>query len=327
MAIVHIGKREKSGLQILEKLKQHDFPISQWDIIDSDIKFIDLQDVDVIVVNIGLVEFEYDDLLSKLFDSDIKIIINEAILTNELSGVKRQSWERHLLNKIDSTFSILPETSRASILKRKKVNFISKNIQETWVLAASIGGPEAISEFLSVFSDETKYLFIIVQHIDKEFLSMLAQKLNSTSKIPVKVPVSGMKIKKSICIIYPTDEHLEFNENGILELVAMNETYNFTPCIDKACKMMANNLAELNIAVFSGMSTDGVIGAYTIRENGGKVITQSESSCVLSSIVEGVKKNLEIDFSGTPTEMATFIVQSTKNRIKNSSFKETNYTC
>ena len=83
--------------------------------------------------------------------------------------------------------------------------------------------------------------------------------------------------------------------------------FTFSPCIDECCKRLADNIQDLNIAVFSGMSTDGIVGALTIKEKGGKVITQSEESCVLSSIIQGVKKKTAVDFSGNPIELAAYI--------------------
>lgn len=307
VGLVHIGIREKSGIQIFEKLKQHEFKISQWDVLDSNTKPDGIDCVDVIVVNIGLAVFEYDDLLEDLFETNIHIIINEAVLTNKFTGVKRQSWERHLLNKIDPSISIFPENVKGDADKKILVDLSKIGITKTWILAASIGGPEAIQKFLSEFESKENYLFIIIQHIDKEFLPLMAQQFNQISQIKVDIPISGMNINIPSCIVYPTDENIEIDSNGVLELVAMNNVYAFSPCIDEACKNLAKNIKNINMAVFSGMSTDGIAGAKIIKESGGEIITQLESSCVLSSIVAGVKENVKINFEGTPIEMAQYI--------------------
>jgi chemotaxis response regulator CheB len=56
------------------------------------------------------------------------------------------------------------------------------------------------------------------------------------------------------------------------------------------------------------MSNDGIAAAKIIKDSGGKIITQLESSCVLSSIVAGVKEKISINFEGTPKEMAQYII-------------------
>ncbi len=310
MGIVHIGQREKSGLQIVEKLKQFNFKIRQWDVLDENQAIKDISLVDVIIVNIGKVGFEFDDLLSTLFELDNRIIINEAVLTNKLSGVKRQSWERHLLNKIDSSFSVLPDNKRKC---DEPIDFHKFGVEKVWVLAASIGGPEALLKFLNEFKTQNSILFIIIQHIDKEFILEMANQFNLTTNMQVKVPLSGTKLAANMVFIYPTDEHLYFNQEGILELVPLLKKNTYSPCIDESCKRLSENIKDLNIAFFSGMSNDGIKAAKMIKNKGNRVITQTESSCVLSTIIAGVKKSVEVDFDGEPSEMAHYIIENCKD--------------
>jgi len=122
-----------------------------------------------------------------------------------------------------------------------------------------------------------------------------------------------MKIMTSKCIIHPTDEFLHFDQKGILELLAINDVFAFSPCIDECCKRLAGNIKSLNIAIFSGMSTDGIEAAKLIKNNGNKVITQSESSCVLSTIIAGIKNEIQIDFDGTPAQMAEYIMNNNRS--------------
>ena len=317
IGLVHIGKREKSGLQILEKLKQHNYSVKQWDVLDGADNLNQLDEVDVIVVNIGMVTFEYDDLLTKLFDKDIKIIINEATLSNKLSGMKRVSWERHLLNKIDPSFSILPNSREKSIEKDKMVDLNNCGVSSVWILAASIGGPEAIQKFLAEFNGTESVLFIIIQHMDKEFLPMMTQQFNKNCQFNVEIPVSGIKILPSSCLIHPTDENIKIYQNGLLELEVINDVYGYTPCIDECTKYLLGHIKNLNMAIFSGMSKDGVAAAKMIKDKGNRVITQSESSCVLSTIIEGVKKTITVDFDGAPQEMAQYIINTNDSSFKN----------
>ena len=317
IGLVHIGKREKSGLQILEKLKQHNYSVKQWDVLDGTDNLNQLENVDVIVVNIGLVVFEYDDLLIKLFDTDIKIIINEAALSNKLSGMKRVSWERHLLNKIDPTFSILPNSSEVNTKSCKIVDLNNFGIKSVWILAASIGGPEAIQKFLAEFDGTEPVLFILIQHMDKEFLPMMAQQFNKSSQFDVEIPISGMKILPSSCLIHPTDENIKITTKGLLELEVIHDVYGYTPCIDECCKYLLSSIKYLNMAIFSGMSKDGVAAAKMIKKFGNQVITQNESSCVLSTIIEGAKKIITVDFDGTPQEMARYIIKTNDSSTKN----------
>ncbi len=309
VGIIHLGKREKSGSQILEKLKQYGFQVEQWDVTNKDFKLTGVEHLDVIIVNIGNVIFDYDSLLDQIFDLEVKVIINEALYSNKLIGNSRQSWERHLLHKVDSTFSVLPKYIRVNSPKGELVDLNKYGINQVWILAASIGGPEAIQAFLSEFKGNEKILFIIIQHMDKEFVPMMHKQFSGSSQLKIKIPLSGMKVEEAHCLIHPVDEFMTFS-NGTINLESMNKVYTYTPCIDECTSNLVNEIENINIAVFSGMSSDGIRAAELVKAKGNKVITQTEESCVLSSIISGVKEKLTIDFDGMPNEMADYIIKT-----------------
>lgn len=308
IALIHIGKREKSGLQIFEKLKQYNYSVFEYDVLDELEEFVyTSENFKAVIVNIGFVEFEYDDFLADLFEKEFKVIINEASLTNELSGLNRASWERHLLNKIDSKFSLFPNADKLNKTNQKPLDLTKFGIDKVWVLAASIGGPDAIKEFLASLSHVDNVLIIVIQHMDKEFVSSLIDQLNEVSQLKVKSPISGMELIPSV-LIYPTDESLKINDKGRVELKVMNEEPAFVPCIDLAVANLVDNIKDINIAVFSGMCTDGIEAAKTIKNNGGKVILQSEESCVLSTIIKGIKLEIEVDLEASPKNLANYVM-------------------
>ena len=145
--------------------------------------------------------------------------------------------------------------------------------------------------------------------MDKEFVPMMQSQFSSRSHLKIDIPISGMKIEEINCLIHPVDEYISFS-NGTLDLETMNEVFAYTPCIDECTKNLVNKIKNINIAVFSGMSSDGVRAAQLVKEKGSKVITQTEDSCVLSSIISGVKDKLTIDFDGMPSEMADYIIKT-----------------
>ena len=306
IGLVHLGEKEKSGLQILEKLLQYNFNVEEWIIVNDSDNVEDITDINIIVVNIGKTKFNYESFLLSLYENHKKIIINEASVSNNLTGVKRLSWERHLLNKIDSSFNVMPVYSKDDNFK--KLNLNEYSVKQVWILAASIGGPEAIQRFLNCFTGKEPILFIILQHIDKAFLEGMAKQLNQACKFDVRLPISGEPIKTSKCLIYPVDEHINFRSDGKLELLPINKESKYSPCIDDCSKILSDNIENLNMAVFSGMSTDGIMASTIIKKNGGEIITQTEDSCVLSSIISGVKKLVDIDIEGTPEELANYII-------------------
>lgn len=303
-----MGEKEKSGHQIYEKLQQNKFYVKELIVLQESETIDWLVNVEVLIVNIGKVQFEYDDFLSELFENDLTIIINEAELTNKLTGVERQSWERHLLNKIDPIYSVLPDKSVLKDGISNLIDFESLGIEQTWILAASIGGPEAVQKFLNCFDGSKPILFIIIQHIDNQFLQGMAKQLNQNSQLNITVPISGVKLKIGDCLLHPTEEYLHFGQDGRVELKIVTTESKFTPCIDDCTDRLVKNIKAVNMAVFSGMSSDGVMATKLVKESGGRIIAQTEETCVLSTIVSGTKKTVDIDFEGSPLEMAKYII-------------------
>lgn len=251
-----------------------------------------------------------DKLLDYALEQQASLIINDAEASNHLVGWNKNRWARHILHKIDAENELLPAAKKAESSK-STINLLGMGIRKVWILAASIGGPESLIKFLSAFNGKEPVLFLIAQHMDAEFVPMMAKQLNKNGKIKVQLPQCGERIKASQAILIPVDEALVIQADGILAVKDLVEKKVSTPCIDDVCFDMIEQLNHhLNIAVFSGMASDGVKGAIAVHDNGGTVITQSAESCVLSSIADGVRQQGYSKFVGDPIEMAAYVKQN-----------------
>lgn len=304
ITLVHLGPIEKSGEQILTKLNQYKFDVEELVINEAnDFSLLENITPETLVINIGNCNYDYDELFQIFFDKCDKVIINEACDSNDLVGLKRRSWERHLLNKIDSSIEIIPTQEPDSDFSR--VDLKDSGINQVWVLAASIGGPEALNEFFTHL-EKTDNLYIVLQHMDKSFLPSFTKQLKAKANIKIIQPMSGTQLEP-MAVIYPTDENIKFTSNGDIELRAQTKEHSFTPCIDDCVELLLKDFENVNMAVFSGMCEDGVEAAKIIKTNNGKIIVQSEETCVLPSIISGVKKVIDIEYEGSPKNLAQYI--------------------
>jgi len=306
IGLIHVGEPQPSALYLADQLEANDYQVSETDATDFAVD----NNVDTYVINLSEDDFDIEPMVHELTDAGVKIVFNDTQVSNDLVGWNKNRWLRHILHKIDDKHDLLPAL-RASI-EDDDLDLSAMGIEQVWVLAASIGGPEAIVRFLSEFNADEPLLFIIVQHMDSEFVGMMAKQLQKNNQIEVKLATSGLPVKAGEALLIPVDESIVFQPDGRLAVKDVNSHRTATPCIDDVCADLISQLKSINLAVFSGMASDGVIGATNVFDNGGTIITQSAESSVVSSISDEVRTRKMSRFDGTPSEMAEYI----KERLK-----------
>ncbi|GAA4814692.1 protein-glutamate methylesterase [Marinicella pacifica] len=301
IGLIHVGKPQPSAVYLADQLKAHDYKVVT---LDADDFSMDSQ-LDAYVINLIDDDYNIEPLVHELTDAGAKIVFNDTQVSNDLVGWNKNRWLRHLLHKINPKHDLLPIVSHPG--RQDKLKLKSLGIEQVWILAASIGGPEAIVRFLAEFEGDEPILFVVVQHMDSEFVGMMAKQLNKNQKIPVSLATSGLNIKPGSALLIPVDESIVFQSDGRLAVKDVNPHRTATPCIDDVCGDLINQLKSVNLAVFSGMASDGVVGATNVFDNGGTIITQSAESSVVSSISDEVRALKMSRFDGIPKEMAQFI--------------------
>lgn len=308
VGLVHFGIQQPSAIYLAKQLERAGYQVKNYqpeEILSSDVSGMTM------VVNVHLNDEEsvIENLLGHLSDQQARIIINDTAISNDLVGWNKNRWIRHLLYKIDEANGILPEAKSDKVSEGKDLDLLAHGIKKVWLLAASIGGPESLIKFLSSFDGDEPVFFVIVQHMDSEFVQMMVNQLNKNGQIPVNLPHVGDPVKPGHAVLIPVDESLVIESDGHMAVKDVNPNRLSTPCIDDICLDMIDQIKQLNMAIFSGMATDGVKGAINIHENGGVVITQSAESCVVSAIAEEIRNKNYSQFDGTPEAMAKYIKQ------------------
>lgn len=310
VGLIHIGEPQPSAQFLINQLNVTGYTTKTYGL--NEISTID-GDIQTFILNLFDNDFNLDDLIGHLNDSDAKIIFNDARISNELVGWNKNRWLRHLLHKIDQANDILPKSMLSNEQQVSGVDLTKHGIASVWILAASIGGPESLIKFLKEFDGDEPILFLIVQHMDSEFVAMMQKQLDKNQQIPVRLAQSGNQVIAGQALLIPVDEDIVINTDGMIGVKDINSKRLTTPCIDDVCYDMLENLNQVNIAIFSGMAKDGVKGATNVFENGGKVVTQSAESCVVSAIAEEVRKLKMSMFDGEPAAMAEYIKQTLTN--------------
>jgi chemosensory pili system protein ChpB (putative protein-glutamate methylesterase) len=179
-------------------------------------------------------------------------------------------------------------------------------VRRVWVLGASIGGPEAVREFLAEIPRDYPALFLLAQHMGAEFMDLVAQQLSKSTSLTVRTPGHGERVAHGDVVIVPTTHRLRVNNEGIVVLEALTESGPAnSPCIDQLLHDVGDRFgANAGVIVFSGMAEDAIEGSRYVASKGGKVFVQDPKTCVVSSMVDGVLETGVVQFTGSPKELA-----------------------
>lgn len=185
------------------------------------------------------------------------------------------------------------------------------------VLGASIGGPEALKQFLAALPEKLPMGLLLAQHMGSGVEQRLAGLLGRASPLPVRIAQTGDVLRQGELLVVPTDGRMELDEQGALLRTDAAWSGAYSPAIDDVMTMVASRFGACCIGILlSGMGNDGAAGATAIANVGGEVWAQDEASCVLSSIPDAARRRGVVGFSAAPRELAQRLVDLCERRAQ-----------
>jgi two-component system, chemotaxis family, response regulator WspF len=156
-------------------------------------------------------------------------------------------------------------------------------------IGASTGGPQALAEILAEIPAESlrRVATIIVQHVDVQFASGLADWLKNYSSRPISLVVDGQYAEAGTILIAGTNDHLTVNPDLTLSYIQHPKEYPYRPSVDVFFESVARYWPRRLVGVLlTGMGKDGAKGLLNMRKTGWYTIAQDERS----SVVYGMPK-------------------------------------
>lgn len=173
------------------------------------------------------------------------------------------------------------------------------------VLGASIGGPDALKQFLAALPAEIGTAFLLAQHIGAGFDRRLTEQLNRVSALEVRLACEGDIPRHGVVLVVPTGGRVELDADCRVRLTAEPWSGPYNPTINDVMASAAERFGNRSGGIlFSGMGDDGADGAVAIADAGGYVWAQDEASCVISSIPDSARRRGVVGYSGTPVKLA-----------------------
>lgn len=180
----------------------------------------------------------------------------------------------------------LPRAGRGA--SRRAARESTRELQCAVAIAASTGGPRALSELIPRLPADLPAAVLVVQHMPPLFTRSLAQRLNELSALPVQEAVDGDVVRGGHVYLAPGGRHLRLARRDgvvVLSLTDSDPVWGVRPAADLLFHSVAEHLGPHSLGVvLTGMGRDGAEGLRAIREVGGWTAVQDERSAVIASM-------------------------------------------
>jgi two-component system chemotaxis response regulator CheB len=152
-------------------------------------------------------------------------------------------------------------------------------------IGVSTGGPNALAEVIPALPANLPLPVFVVQHMPPMFTRLLAERLQSQSKVKVVEGAEGMVVTPGCVYIAPGDHHMCVARRGAQVVLRMNREpmeNSCRPAVDVLFRSVAEVYGGATVSVIlTGMGQDGLRGVEQLRQLGSYVIAQDEASSVV----------------------------------------------
>jgi chemosensory pili system protein ChpB (putative protein-glutamate methylesterase) len=242
------------------------------------------------------------------------------------------SWERRLVSKLEEhigSIDILESEDTLRALDTQLVtqtkpshqantNQASDDIDskrpssplsnQIWVLAASLGGPAAVKEFLDEIPASIRAGFLYAQHIDAHNSNVLTQVLGRHSMLELKPISDQSQVRDGEVLVVPVDNEITFS-NNVISVQDRSWEGPYGPSIDHLLKNLFSQYGErCHVIVFSGMGNDGSLIAPTMKKRGCTIWAQKPEDCANGSMPQSIIDLECSDYTATPKELAHALI-------------------
>lgn len=180
--------------------------------------------------------------------------------------------------------AISPVVRALAAARKSKIDIVG--------IGSSTGGPDALAAVFEGLAHPLPVPIVIVQHMPPMFTGLLAQRLATVSKLPVKEGEHGEALEAGTTYIAPGGKHMVVLKDAAGVRLALNEEppeCSCRPAVDVMFRSLARVFGPSVFGVvLTGMGHDGTEGARHLVDGGASVVVQDPASCVVPSMPSSV---------------------------------------
>lgn len=181
------------------------------------------------------------------------------------------------------------------------------------VIGTSTGGPQALTSLFKALPLGLPVPIAIALHIPAGYTGPLAERLSRLGGVHVDEATDGMELVAGRAVIAPGGMHLRIREReGRFFAAVAREPIEAIhhPSVDVLFESASDAAGTGLIAlIMTGMGNDGFEGTKKIKGNGGRVIAESASSCVVYGMPRCVIEGGTATFEAPLEELSDLLVK------------------
>ena len=162
------------------------------------------------------------------------------------------------------------------------------------VIGTSTGGPQALTRLLPTLPGDFPVPIAVALHIPAGYTEALARRLDGISALRIVEAAEGLELAPGMAAIAPGGVHMKLQrEQGRLFVRLDVEPVMalYRPSVDVLFQTAAQSMGKQTLGVvLTGMGDDGHLGSRAIHEAGGRIVTESEASCVIYGMPRVVRE-------------------------------------
>lgn len=184
--------------------------------------------------------------------------------------------------------------------------------KEIWILAASLGGPEAVKAFVDQLPSDLDIALLYAQHIDAHFAQVLQRVLGRHAALEFTALRAGQALQLNQVQMVPVAQRLDF-QDSYCQLLEQPWSGPYGPNINELLHSALQAFGKrCHLIVFSGMAGDAVDGALAMQQAGCEVWLQAPESCVQPAMPEALLAALQPQVIAGPEQLAEALVARCK---------------
>jgi two-component system chemotaxis response regulator CheB len=182
------------------------------------------------------------------------------------------------------------------------------------VIGISTGGPQALRHVIPQLPADFPVPVAMVLHMPVGYTELYASRLDEISALHVVEAREGDVVRAGTAFLAPAGRHLGFvrgpdgSVRAHLDVRPLDTPHR--PAVDVLFRSAAEVYgARVLGVVMTGMGQDGLLGAAHVKAQGGRIITEAESSCVVYGMPRAVDEASLSDRSVPLDRMASSILE------------------
>lgn len=267
--------------------------------------------------DLWIIDVENEDDILELIGFDQPVLIGMPIAPAFTDQLMYKRWKQSISRKL---IKLLGEQLPHLMADEDGLRLVSagdkganKLLPDVWrvvMLAASMGGLEAVKAFLDQLPVDLPVAFLLVQHIDPYMQSQLPRILSRHNQWNFEMlNRTGIALNMGKVYIVPAAQQISFAKTGHIVLESQNWPGMYQPSITEVMRRASPIFRQqLLTIVFSGMGDDGSHSAAQQIACGGLIWAQLGESCASASQPDQMRATGHVSFNATPEGLAQQLV-------------------